>query len=130
MTITVTPSDSATHGAVWTHDATEGTYQASVTLQSSEPPDEAGRHGWAYALRFVPQEGVGFQYTFARRAELIWSHDRDPAKVLAVLAGFVDAWDEALCYPNSENRDLFPMICEPFLGAVEQFYGDTNLDDD
>ena len=125
MTVTSTPPTSATQMATWTSEDNYGDdrFSATVVRQSSEPRDEAGRQGWSYILQHWATEGVGFHYTFARRSELLWTHDTDPLDVLATLASFMGAWSEAHRYgtPQSENRDLFPVICEPWLVAVEEF---------
>ena len=44
-------------------------------------------------------------------------------RVLASLASFLCAWDEAIRYGgnDSENRRLFPDAAIPVLGAVEEF---------
>lgn len=126
MTITVTPSASATQRAMWTYDATEGRYSAAVTRTSQT--DESGRTGWVWELGFLPREGVGFHYTGPLSEDLIFTHDTDPARMLRTLAGFVSAWDEAQRYPESENLGLFPAACEPFLGASEIFDLDASED--
>lgn len=124
MSITSTEATSATQRATWTHEATEGTYTAAVTLASSLGVDEFGKSAWVWELGFLPREGVGFHYT-GSDADVIRTHDMDPLDVLGTLAVFVSAWDEAMSYgrgaPDSENRDLFPAACEPFLGAAEEF---------
>lgn len=126
MTINVTPPDSATQRATWTHQATEGTYSAAVTRTSRT--DRAGRHAWAWELAFSPADGVGFRYTGAADTDAIYAHGSDPVDVLHTLAVFVSAWDEAQRYPDSENADLFPQACAPFLGAAETFDIDTDRD--
>jgi hypothetical protein len=139
MSVSVTPPTSATQRATWTLEATEGTYSAAVTRGAAvvgrgpTPRDDAGRTPWSWELGFAPSEGVGFRYSGAGAP--IYTHDEDPAAVLHTLATFVSAWEEAVnygvpTYGSSENADLFPASCEPFLGAADAFYADTMPEDD
>jgi hypothetical protein len=127
--LTVTPETSATQRATWMLEAPEARYFAAVTLLHSKGKDEAGRCAWGWELSYASfSDGLGFHYTGTESP--IWTHDKDPRKVLAILADFVSAWDEAQRYPDSENRDLFPVSCEPFLGAAEDFAADMMMDDE
>ena len=57
-------------------------------------------------------------------ADVIWAPaHHDSVRVLASLASFLSAWDEAIRYGGSEgeNRRLFPDAAIPVLGAVDEF---------
>lgn len=124
--ITFTATTSATQRAVWT--SADGLATAAVTLSSQT--DDRGARGWAYELSVSVPEGVGFHYTFAKPAELIYTPMMPTAvEVLATLASFVGAWSEALGASYSDNADMFPVACISFAdGYAEEFACDTYTD--
>lgn len=131
MTITTTDPTSATQRATWHLVSADGTYIAAVTRTSRK--DSRGATGWAWELGYGPVSGVGFHYTGAEDHALIYAPmTDDPVEVLETLAGFVGAWDEAVKwgYEDSENRDLFPKACLPFLTVAELFASDTMKEED
>lgn len=125
MSITSTEPSSATQRAQWELVSADGTYTAAVTRTSRK--DSRGASGWAWELSYGPPSGIGFHYTGAEDHSLIYGWDDEPVKVLETLASFVSAWDEAMKWgdEDSENRDLFPKACEPFLTVAELFALDT-----
>lgn len=131
--ITSYPSHYATQRAVWSHTTANATFTAAVTKQHET--GDYGKQGWAWELSYGPHGGVGFRYTGARREEYIWTHDTDSREVLHTLASFVSAWAESIEHQErtggqSENADLFPASCIPFLEEHEQFYLDTMPEED
>lgn len=123
--IYVTPESSASQFAVWTLiEADLARWSASV--HRSSDTDERGFTGWAYTLSHSPAEGVGFHYTFARPVELIYGPGT-PLEALETLSSFVGAWHEAHRYgtEGSENWDLFPDVCVPFLDRADEFQMDA-----
>jgi hypothetical protein len=115
--------------AYWTATATEGVYRFQVT-RADDTPIDPDRLAWHWHLQFSPTtDGDDGQNVHVRSttADVIWAPaQHDSVRVLASLASFLSAWDEAIRYAeneenDAENRRLFPDAALPVLGAVEQF---------
>ena len=124
--------------ARWTATATEGVYRFQVTRADEIPVDTtdtigADRRAWHWHLQFCPADsGEDDQNVHVKSttADVIWAPaQHDSVRVLASLASFLSAWDEAVRYGgnDSENRGLFPDAALPVLGAVDDFGGDMDV---
>jgi subtilisin family serine protease len=121
--------------ARWTATATEGVYRFQVNRADEIPVDpvDPDRRAWHWHLQFCPADsGDDGQNVHVRSttADVIWAPaQHDSVRVLASLASFLSAWDEAVRYGgnDSENRGLFPDAALPVLGAVDDFAGDMDV---
>ena len=121
--------------ARWTATASEGVYRFQVNRADAIPGDPIGpdRRAWHWHLRFCPTDsGVDGQnvHVTSTTADVIWAPaQHDSVRVLASLASFLSAWDEAVRYgdSDSENRGLFPDAALPVLGAVDEFTADMDV---
>src|SRR4051812_45853718 len=112
-----------THAAHWTIAATEGVYRCLVS-RADDAPADASRCAWHWHLQFWPADGGQEIHVMSTIADVIWAPaHHNSVKVLASLASFLCAWDEAIRYggSDSESRRLFPEAAIPVLGAVDQF---------
>jgi hypothetical protein len=121
-----------TRTARWTATATEGVYRFQVTRAHDAPVDPE-RRAWHWHLQFWPTDGAydgQNVYVRSTTADVIWAPaQHDSVRVLASLASFLSAWDEAIRYgdSDSENRRLFPDAALPVLGAVDEFTADMDV---
>ena len=122
--ITCTAASSATQMAAWTSaDGLARVYVARANVR-----DDRGAMGWSYHVSCPTEtEGVRVGYTFADPRELIYTpmNDSDPRPVLDTLASFLSAWAEALDYPDSDNRDLFPAAVAGIVDYVDELQSET-----
>lgn len=113
-----------TQTATEAHWSNTDGYGASVVRMRHT--DERGAREWRITLAWP---GLGMRETwFSPYGTGIFApmHNEDPRGVLETLASFLGAWDEAQRYEGSENRDLFPRECEPFLAVAEEFSADVS----
>ena len=109
-----------TPGATWGVINSDEYYSAGVFRCGNS--DEDGKREWSVVLTWP-----GGEYR-SRREHGIFAHTTDAREVLSTLASFVGAWDEAQRYEGSENRDLFPAECEPFLTVAEDFSAEASTE--
>ena len=132
MTTYVSSTSSATQLAKWT--SSDGLATAMVCR--TDRIDTDGKRAWKWTLSYPTRFNVhgecdiAVNYTCVDAEDIRTPGDPDPAEVLRSLSSFLDAWDEAQRYPNSENRDLFPTSCEPFLNYCEEFASDMIEDEE
>ena len=124
--------------AHWMTSAAEGVYRFQVTRADEIPVDPVDpvapdQRAWHWHLQFCPadsgDDGQNVQVR-STTADVIWAPvQHDSVRVLASLASFLSAWDEAIRYGdnNSENRRLFPDAALPVLGAVDEFTADMDV---
>ena len=121
-----------TRTARWTATATEGVYRFQVN-RAHDAPVDSERRAWHWHLQFWPTDGGDHGQNVHVRsttADAIWAPaQHDSVRVLASLASFLSAWDEAIRYgdSDSENRRLFPDAALPVLGAVDEFTADMDV---
>ena len=93
--------------------------------------EEDGKVPWSWELIAVDHDKGGDDAVVSSptMGDHIWAPAHSDARtVLASLAGFMNAWLEALASADrdSENLHLFPIEAVRMLGAVEEFYLDTH----
>ena len=109
--------------AHWTASAAEGVYRFMVA-RAQDAPSDPGRRAWHWHLQFSPSDGGEEVDVTSTIADVVWAPaHHDSVRVLASLASFLAAWDEAIRYggTESENRRLFPEAAIPVLGAIDEF---------
>src|SRR4051812_12558223 len=112
-----------THAAHWTIAATEGVYRCLVS-RADDAPADASRCAWHWHLQFWPADGGPEIHVMSTIADVIWAPaHHDSVRVLASLASFLCAWDEAIRYGGSdgENPRPFPQAAIPILRVVDEF---------
>ena len=121
MTNAHTGADVTTHSFLGGNRATwvSGEYHADVVRTDDY---DHGKRIWSWGLAWPG----GLYLSDETEGIHVPDHEDDPLNVLATLAGFLSAWDEALAWEEryhqvSENGGLFPRACIPFRDVIDEF---------
>jgi hypothetical protein len=117
--------------AEWSTTACGRRYRFIVRRFLGHRLDEDSKVPWSWELIAVNYDKGGDVEVVSSptMGDHIWAPAHSDARtVLASLAGFMNAWLEALASADrdSENLHLFPIEAVRMLGAVEEFYLDTH----
>lgn len=111
----------------WTETDSRGEWRALVDPKPANYDEECMTRRREWVIRL---DWPGGSWTSPEGHGIFTTEGDTGIGALGALAAFLGAWDEAQRYPGSENRDLFPKECEPFLEVVEEFATATMMYED